>query len=260
MRRFRISPRQTDLRNLVLLGAILCVFVMATTPVFAQPATKAEAMQARVEKSIQIARELVNRKVYTQAQMTLDSLQGSGEFAQYVSDADKKAVAELAVVVKNALAERTRIARALMESDQLIEKGKLAEGREIRAAIRDSGYLSDGERQQVAADIAVLDKNMKALPVDARDAAKPKTDVAEELIATDTAKATEEKPKVDVETELIPVEQKPKTVEPKVEVVEPKVEIIEPKVEAVEAKPVEVEPRSQTPQEAEDSMRCSACS
>ena len=162
VRRYRVSPRITNLRTLAVLGVGLCFIVMAITPVFAQPATRDQAMQLRAQKTLQIAQEYVNRKVYRQAEILIQSLQGSGELAEFVGDSDKEVVVKLSGVVKTALVERGKIAKALMGSDQLVGNGEFDKARELLSSIKDNDYLQESERNQVAVSLKQLNDKANA--------------------------------------------------------------------------------------------------
>ncbi|MBE0536655.1 MAG: hypothetical protein IH624_13395, partial [Phycisphaerae bacterium] len=231
VRRFLVSPRLKDLQVVAVL-TVLAVFSTVSTHALGQPTTREEAMTTRAQKTLQIAQEYVGRKVYKQAEILLSSLHGDGELAEFVSDTDKEIVASLGNVVQQALAERTRIANVLMESDQLGEQGQYAQAVERLASVRNSEYLRELEREQIDSSLALLQEKAKTQPKAAAPAvAKPVV----EQVAPEAKPAAVQAPVVVPETRAYVVPA-PEAVVPVVREVAVSPEA--PQVTVVEAPPV----------------------
>ena len=219
VRRFSVSPRLVDLRLAAVLAGVLVVFSTASTLVWGQPTTREESMSIRAERTLQIAQEYVSRKAYTQAEMTLASLQGQGELAAYVGDADKQIVAGLNELVTKALEDRRRVAKLLMESDELAEQGQYAEAAQRLIAAAASEYLNETEREHIEASLKPLQEKSQGQPkaIEAANvtaskpaAEKPKAiDVEAEVKAVGELAAAAEAAAAETKTYVVPGPAKP---------------------------------------------------
>jgi len=123
---------------------------------------------------------------------------GQSELADYLDAEGKKTVDKLNVIVKAALAERTVIAKNLLESDKLIEQGRYIQAKARLVAIKDSEYLEDKHRKQILQSLDALEANVKAQT--------EQIDVESELIGVTetepkaTTETTETEPKAATET------------------------------------------------------------
>ncbi len=193
MRRFILSPRISDLKALAVIVVGLGVFISVATPVRAQSASRAKAAEIRAQKNILVAREYVNRKLYKQAEAVLGALVGQSELADYLDAEGKEAVDKLNATVKAALAERTVIARNLLESDQLAEQGRYIQAKARLVAIKDSEYLRDVERKQILQSLDALAANVKAQTeqIDVESELIGGTEAVTETTESETQAATE---------------------------------------------------------------------
>ena len=245
VRSISVSPRHRDPRTLGVLTAFFLVFSTVSTPVLSQPGSREESMAIRAEKTLQIAQEYVSRKGYKQAEAYLSTLQAGGELAEFVGEGDRQIVASLSDHVQKALGERTRVAKLLMDSDRLADIGQYGDAVERLESIKDNEYLSEPEREQIAASLESLRDKAKSQPKASVPAAPVKA--VESPAAVQEAAVVSEPKTYVVPVPVVPVaEEKVAVVEAAPAVVE-KVEpvVVEPaaveKVELVAVEPVTVE-------------------
>ncbi len=126
----------------VLLGAF-------STAVSAAPSSIDQAKRAKIDMSIRIATEQINRGLYKQAQSQLDNLQTSDEFVAYISERQHQKIIKLKSQIAQSLKEREKIARILRQSETLSEQGDYQDALGLLSQITNSPHASEAERRMI---------------------------------------------------------------------------------------------------------------
>ncbi len=116
----------------------------------AQPTSIEQAKRTKIDTMIKVAKELVGRGMYQQAQVQLNSLQTSDEYVAYLSESHTAQINTLLNQINQAISERSKIAETLGQSEQLIAEGKYRESVSLLTPILNSLYATEQERQMIS--------------------------------------------------------------------------------------------------------------
>ncbi|MHC4784216.1 MAG: hypothetical protein ACYTE0_14405, partial [Planctomycetota bacterium] len=136
-------------RKFVSIIALAILLGGYSVAVSAKPSSVDQAKRAKIDMTIRIATEQVNRGLYKQAQGQLSNLQTSDDYVAYISERQHQEIAKLQALINQSLEEREKIARALQQSDTLAEQGKYQDALGLLSQIKGSQYASDQERQMI---------------------------------------------------------------------------------------------------------------
>jgi predicted DNA-binding protein (MmcQ/YjbR family) len=115
----------------------------------AAPSSIDQAKRAKIDMTLRIAAEQINRGLYKQAQVQLDNLKASDEYAAYISERQHQKILTLKAQVSMSLQERDKIVRALQQSELLAEQGNYMDAATLLSQVKDSQYASEQERQMM---------------------------------------------------------------------------------------------------------------
>ena len=132
--------------SVIVLVVLLGVF---STVVSAAPSSIDQAKRAKIDMSIRIATEQINRGLYKQAQSQLGNLQTSDEYVAYISERQHKAIIKLQTQIAQSLEEREKIARILRQSEMLADQGKYQDALALLVQITDRRHASEQEQQMI---------------------------------------------------------------------------------------------------------------
>jgi hypothetical protein len=127
----------------------MCVGICLST-VLAQPTSEEEARQLKIDSQIRIAQEYIKRGLYQQAEVSLNALQTSPDFAPYITDQQNQTIAELLDNAEQAVQQRQKIAQMLQTGDELAAAGDYLQAVEVLGQIKDSPYATPQEKQMIA--------------------------------------------------------------------------------------------------------------
>src|SRR5210317_1981803 len=106
-------------RKFVSIIALAILLGGYSVAVSAKPSSVDQAKRAKIDMTIRIATEQVNRGLYKQAQGQLSNLQTSDDYVAYISERQHQEIAKLQALINQSLEEREKIARVLQQSDTL---------------------------------------------------------------------------------------------------------------------------------------------
>ncbi|RKY13526.1 MAG: hypothetical protein DRP52_02550, partial [Planctomycetota bacterium] len=130
----------------IALGLLWGAFSIAVS---AAPSSIDQAKRAKIDMTIRIVTEQINRGLYQQAQSQLGTLQTSDEFVAYISQRQHQTIVKLQNQITQSIQEREKIARILRQSEALAEQGNYADALGLLSQITASQYASEPERQMI---------------------------------------------------------------------------------------------------------------
>jgi len=149
------SPRFLSLKGIVIVSFLLATLALNFNA-FAQPDSKAQAMQQKAQWNMNIASEQYQRGSYKEAELTL--LDTIDEYARYLDSSEQNKLNKLLVKVRTSLAEREKIARNRKAGDQLAANSQYGEAIATLNEIKNSRFLTEPERKIVLTNIKDLEK------------------------------------------------------------------------------------------------------
>ena len=129
---------------------LLVLFGLCYSAVMAQPASEEEARQLKIDSFIRVTQEQIRRGFYQQAEVQLNMLQTSSDYAPYLSEKQSQTISGLLDKTAMALQERQKIAQMLQTSDTLTAEGRYQQALQILEQIKDSQYATAQEKQMIA--------------------------------------------------------------------------------------------------------------
>ena len=132
--------------SVIVFGLLWGAFSMAVS---AATSSIDQAKRAKIDMTIRIVTEQINRGLYQQAQSHLGTLQTSDEFVAYISQRQHQTIVKLQNQITQSLEEREKIARILRQSETLAEQGNYADALGLLSQITGSQYASEHERQMI---------------------------------------------------------------------------------------------------------------
>ncbi|MBM4104179.1 MAG: hypothetical protein FJ263_09060, partial [Planctomycetes bacterium] len=114
----------------------------------AVPVTEQEAKQQKADSILQITQEYIKRGLYPQAEAQLAAMEQ--ECSPFLNDEQKEKAKDLTGQVQTAMAERRKIAAAIKQSDEFMDKGDASSAKSLLQQVQGSPYLSEAERKMVA--------------------------------------------------------------------------------------------------------------
>jgi tetratricopeptide (TPR) repeat protein len=129
---------------------LLLFFGVCFSTVWAQPTSEEQAKQLRIDSLIRVAQEEIKRGFYQQAEVRLNSLQTSPEYAPYLTEQQNRAITDLLSQSEQAVEQRQQIAQKLQASDELAAAGDYRQAADILDQIKDSPYATAQEKQMIA--------------------------------------------------------------------------------------------------------------
>ena len=139
------TPKTWFLQSLSLLLVSFCF--VSTSPIFAQPSSRRDAMRQKAQWNMRIATEQYQRGLYKEAEYSL--LRIEDDYSSFMTTEDQELLSERLMQVKTALSEREKIAEYLGASDEFIANNQFSEAKSRLESILQSRFLTDAERSQV---------------------------------------------------------------------------------------------------------------
>ncbi len=164
---FAPKVRRFDLRCMLILAVLLVVFTISAINLWAKPESKAESMRQKAKWALDIAKEQLKRRLYKQAEQTLEST--NKQYATYLTDDQSKTLAELLGQAKNALAQRQEIVRLLKASDNFAAQNRYLDAINQLNMIKDSEYITEPEKNQILTSLGDLEKKLQVHQKQARE-------------------------------------------------------------------------------------------
>jgi tetratricopeptide (TPR) repeat protein len=115
---------------------------------------KRETLRGIALSWIEIGNELVKRGLYEQAKQAFLS---AGQYREYLSAREDKNLEELLNKTRSGAVERKVISENIQQAKDLIDKGQPVRARAAYEKIRNSPYLTDAERRQIADELKKID-------------------------------------------------------------------------------------------------------
>jgi general secretion pathway protein D len=152
---------------MLILAVLLAVFAISLGNLWAKPESKTESMRQKAKWAMDIAKEQLKRRLYKQAEQTLEST--DKQYATYLTDDQSKTLAELLGQAKNALAQRQKIVRLLKASDDFAAQNRYLDAINQLNMIKDSEYITESEKNQILTSLGDLEKKLQVHQKQARE-------------------------------------------------------------------------------------------
>jgi TolA-binding protein len=115
---------------------------------------KRETLRGVALSWIDIGTELVKRGLYEQAEQAFLS---AGQYREYLSAAEDKNLGDQLNKIRLAIVERKVISENIQQAKDLIDRGQPVKARAAYEKIRNSPYLTDAQRRQIADELKKID-------------------------------------------------------------------------------------------------------
>ena len=117
---------------------------------------KRETLRGIALSWIEIGNELVKRGFYEQAEQAFLS---AGEYREYLSAQEDKNLEEQLNETRSGVTERKVVSENIQQAKDLIDKGQPVRARAAFEKIRNSSYLTNDERRQIADELKKIDSS-----------------------------------------------------------------------------------------------------
>jgi len=155
MRRFKFLTKKCIL--LVSVSALLLTGLLQCTCAEAKETDKQKVVRQVAEKWIQVAAGQYQRGFYAASEQ---SLLRARDYQQYLTEANRKELDKLIEKVHATVLERKRVLERVQTADELVEQGKLSEARSCFEEVKDSQFLTEEKRKQIAGAIKRIENQL----------------------------------------------------------------------------------------------------
>jgi Flp pilus assembly secretin CpaC/tetratricopeptide (TPR) repeat protein len=145
------------------------------------------------QKWIQVGVEQYNRGFF---KLSEQSLLRAQEYQGYLTDAEREKLNELIEKTHIALLERQRILEHIQAADLLVQQGELQKAKAHLENVKDSKFLTEQERKQIAEGLVKLDTTTVVKPSEEKPAEIKPTEVKPTEVKPPEVKSMEAKPPI----------------------------------------------------------------
>jgi tetratricopeptide (TPR) repeat protein len=153
-----------------------------------------EMMQHLVQQMVQVGISQYEHGYYIQAEKTLLMAQA---YQEHLSTSDRSKLSSLLEKAHIAALERSRALERAQTASDLAAQGELAKAKVHLEKVKDSEYLTEQERKQIAAFLKEIEsQTIKEAPVEKPEGVKPLPEKVEPIVEEVHEKVTEEPEKI----------------------------------------------------------------